>query len=126
MDPVVTGPLIQYGALGILCVVLLALSIRFMKRGEEREERINKEAIERERLMREECAKREAVMRAECAEIAARLRSVEDKRAEESARLLFNNAETNKLNAETNRVFAKSLDRWVNKEDIGSGGHPSR
>jgi len=113
------GVLGQYGAIGLLAAIFIGLYIRSMNKGDAREERIAAEALAREIAMREECKEREE-------KLAARLTQVENERNKANETLIVSCAETNKVNAETNKVFARALERWTDAADIGSGKHSAR
>jgi hypothetical protein len=66
---------------------------------------------------------RETTMRAECTDretrLAMRLTELEERQHREGASLLATSAEATK-------TFARALDRWVDREDVGSGKHRAR
>lgn len=111
--------LVQYGAVGFMAITFIGLYLGSIKKGDAREERIAAEAKQREADMRKECKEREEAL-------AARLQKSEDERAQDSRVLMATFAETNRINAKSNELFARAFDRWVEKEDVGSGRHPSR
>lgn len=73
----------------------------------------------REQSMMAACEKRELAL-------GNRLTEVENRQHNESAALLANNSETQKILADATKSFSRSLERWTDAAGTGSGKHPAR